>query len=343
MKGMNHHTARIAAEAAEWLIRLEEDSSPGCRQEFASWLKHSPSHMDEFLLVTSVYRAMGGADPERKIDPIRLMQESEPPIVPLSGDADPIQPGNPRRKRLVVSSLAAAAVFLSMLLWWGVPRTTGTDSTYATTLGEQRSVKLPDGSIVFLNTKSRIRTAFSGAAREVHQLEGEALFVVERDPQRPFRVLAGSTVVQALGTQFNVYRRGESVEVSVIEGRVEVSSGAVPAPLNAGEEAHVSHSGRITTQPAEDVARAVAWRQRQLIFQSRPLGEIAEEFNRYNSMQLSVEGGTLAQRRVTGVFDADRPEALLKFLRTDPALEVEQQGSAIVIRAARPDQQSRAR
>jgi len=64
---------------------------------------------------------------------------------------------------------------------------------------------------------------FSQAARNVHLIRGEALFVVERDSARPFTVTAGDTTVRALGTQFNVRRRAEGADVAVVEGAVQVT------------------------------------------------------------------------------------------------------------------------
>lgn len=65
---------------------------------------------------------------------------------------------------------------------------------------------LNDGSIVYLNTRSRVEEQFSRQARNVRLLEGEAMFSVEHDRARPFRMISDDTVIQAIGTQFNVYR-----------------------------------------------------------------------------------------------------------------------------------------
>jgi transmembrane sensor len=331
---MRTHTPNIqtiAEDAAEWLLRLEDDGSQQCREEFVAWLKHSPAHMDEFLLVTSAYRAMHGADPGRKIDAAELFRRSGRPVVSLQRELKTAGAQQSPR-RFVLSGLAAALVFVALAGWWAFPLFIGVH-TYSTAVGEQRTVKLAEGSVVYLNTQSLIRTRFSRSLREIQLLDGEALFVVEKDPARPFRVLAGPTVVQAIGTQFNVYRRSDAVKVSVIEGSVQVSAGANPAPLQAGEEAKVTAAGAIVKHATEDSTQAIAWRQRQLVFHSRPLREIAAEFNRYNRMQLRVEGQTMPNRRVTGVFSADNPQALLKFLETDADLQVRRLDDTVFIRA----------
>src|SRR5690606_14686343 len=129
----------------------------------------------------------------------------------------PTMRGNSGRR---YAAAASVVILAGALLLVFVPTR---PQVYSTGIGEQRTVKLADGSIVHLNTDSSLRVEYSPATREVHLVEGEALFVVAKEPARPFRVEAGQTTVQALGTQFNVYRRAGGIEVSVIEGAVRVA------------------------------------------------------------------------------------------------------------------------
>src|SRR5690606_34837696 len=81
---------------------------------------------------------------------------------------------------------------------------------------------LPDGSLVYLNSASKViyKTGLDGLSREVY-LEGEAFFDVESDRGRPFKVYANSTEITAIGTAFNV-KIGNSdsdTEVSLVEGK----------------------------------------------------------------------------------------------------------------------------
>lgn len=313
--------SRIAEEAAEWLMRLEEDPSEACREAFVGWLKHSPAHVNEFLLVTTAYRAMRGIDRGRSIDVQELMRRAGADVVELdTGNViATARKARPSRWIAVAAAVSTAAI---IGIWWP----SNPNSTYATAVGEQRTIKLGEGSMIQLNTQSRIEVDFSERSRDVRLLQGEALFVVEADASRPFRVLTDTAVIQALGTEFNVYRRPEGTRVAVLTGKVRVfteGASAATKDLASGEQADILNNGEVSMPAAPDVAKALAWRQRQLIFHSTPLAQIAAEFNRYNAMQLKIEGDTLAERRVTGVFNADTPEALLKFLETDERVEVE--------------------
>jgi len=91
-------------------------------------------------------------------------------------------------------------------------------------VGEQRSIALADGSIIDLNARSRIRVRLSKDERDVELLQGQALFHVAKDNSRPFVVRSDTTVVRAVGTEFDVYRKKNGTVITVLEGRVVVES-----------------------------------------------------------------------------------------------------------------------
>lgn len=255
--------------------------------------------------------------------------------------------------------LAASIVIAVALLSAVVP----SRSVYATETGSQESIKLEDGSVIHLNTNSKAAVRFSNAVREVRLLRGEALFDVAHDATRPFIVVSGDVRLRAVGTRFNVYQRGaDQTRVSVLDGIVQVSVRAecseltlpcseedlvsAPSPvgtsvprqgsrgvirLAAGDEAAIVGS-KIVKEMKPDVARAVAWRARRLVFSGNSIAEIANEFNRYSKRQIRVEGQLIRERRMTAVFDADDPSPLIDFLTSDPAVEVIRGQREILIR-----------
>ena len=95
-------------------------------------------------------------------------------------------------------------------------------STYTTQIGERRSITLVDGSTIDLNSRSEVRIRYSKAERDVELIDGQALFEVAKDKTRPFIVRSGDTVMRAVGTQFDVYRKKNGTIVTVVEGRVAV-------------------------------------------------------------------------------------------------------------------------
>ena len=77
-------------------------------------------------------------------------------------------------------------------------------NTLTTTRGEQTKVRLPDGTLVFLNSASSLKypTSFAGERRV--ELTGEAYFEVAHDKEKPFRVISNGQEVKVLGTHFNI-------------------------------------------------------------------------------------------------------------------------------------------
>jgi len=219
---------------------------------------------------------------------------------------------------------------------------------YSTSVGEQRSIELVDGSAVAINAKSRLRVSYSKATRDIYLDAGQALFTVAKDAARPFRVHVGSSVVQAVGTKFDVRRSADRVSVAVVEGTVQVtsevahlSSEAAQVALQeairvtAGESVNVLATG-ITPPAPVDVMDVGVWQQRRLVFRDNTLAEITDEFARFNrTPHLRVEGEALRARRLSGVFDADAPEALLTYLAADQTISFKRSGDEIVI-ALRP-------
>lgn len=343
------HEDVLATEAAAWIERLK-DAGPQERAEFARWLRQSPAHVRETLLATSWRVVLQHMGQERGFDIERYRAAASSNIIGLQ----PREPAPRRSPALSWPWLAAvglsiaitAAVLLGTLpllrenLW----------SEYQTSVGEQRSLTLVDGSVVSLNARSRVRVDFSSAARDVYLEDGQALFSVTHDSVRPFRVHAGNGVVQAIGTKFDVRRLVDRVEVAVLEGRVKVASDPVQAKsaalasaapasaqLNEGEALSISARGQISELTHVDVEDIGAWRQRRLVFRDRPLGEIVEEFQRYNrTPHIEVEGKELRARTFNGVFDADDPQALLSYLATDSTIMFERRGDDELVVRLRP-------
>lgn len=344
---------QISEEAAEWLLRLEENPAARHHAEFTAWLARSPRHMDEFLMVEASFRTVQRFYPRERVALEAGMPSPAGEVIPFrqhaakEADALPSR-GSPRRKRKLLLA-AAAAAGLSIAVAW-LLGTRLQQPHYVTRTGEQRSFKLPDGSLLSLNTQSRVELDFNDHAREIHLVRGEALFTVKQDAARPFRVSTDTAVVQALGTSFNVYRRPDKgTFVSVMEGKVSVmarqpdgaGAAGTPAsvPLAAGEEANVSEHRRIERNAASDVSKTLSWRQRRLVFRATRLDEVVAEFNRYNSdlqLRVSGSGDGIAQRRITGTFDADEPRAFVRFLAEDPSIELESRPGTVDIRMRRP-------
>ena len=352
--------AMIAENADAWLERMKHSDDPKDRVEFLAWLQQSPLHVREILCATTWDKLLDHTvDPEHKVDIDTLLRQTGSNVVPLDtgvvheiASATDFVERRPLRdwlgSRRGLSALATAACLTVALAigWQRFDRDVEVTQQYGTTIGEQRSVGLSDGSIVHMNTQSRVRIDFSEEARDVHLLAGQAIFKVKHDAVRPFRVHVGSTVVQAIGTQFDVHRLKDRTNVAVIEGVVQIISGAdgkldaatlakLPehTKVPAGESVVIVADGELSPHSTISPQDASAWQQRRLIFHKHTLAEIAAEFNRYNrAPQIRVEGDALRARQFSVVFDANDPQSLLDYLSMDKQIAFVRTGDELVIR-----------
>lgn len=276
----------VTEQATDWVVELADDGDAQTHAAFLNWLTESPRHVEEYLLASTLYKALDHVDSAEQIDLSAVLAEASFNVVPLKAsvvDYAPQAVQASRAKRFRWAAMTAALTAACLLgVWWVVPKER---VNYSTGIGEQRSIELADGSVVDLNTQSRIEVRFSENARSIRLLDGEALFKVESDPARPFVVFADKAVIRALGTQFNVYRRSKETAVSVIEGSVQISgdtgtalqtpasSTSPAAKLTAGKSARISSAGEITQVASVDAAKVTAWRQRRLVFVDDALGD----------------------------------------------------------------------
>jgi transmembrane sensor len=395
---------QIYQEASDWLVELRVgEIDAAARESLDAWFRASPAHVRAFLEVSSIWDEAGDPDidqahsTEELIARARVATGNVVPIdaappkahttpsvlvpgVPAHATAVPTLPGatdadgqaasatkrgasRPRARGFrLAASLAAIAISASVATWVYVARF----PSYTTSIGEQRTVRLSDGSLIELNALSRLRVNFSKAERDVELIAGQAMFKVAKDVTRPFVVSSDVARVRAVGTEFDVNRRAANTVVTVIEGRVAIlpaagasagegnapdlggspqarrlntdsaqpfgsgSAGPEPTFVSAGEQVTVTaQATRRTDHP--NIAGATAWTQRELVFDGTPLTDVAEEFNRYNEKPLVVSDASLSDFHVTGVFSSTNPSSLLKFLRAQRGIRVDETDQGIRI------------
>jgi transmembrane sensor len=234
------------------------------------------------------------------------------------------------RRTVVGWALAAsvvATVGIASWQWLSAPE------LYVTGVGEQKVVPLGDGSVITINTSSRVSVRFTGSHRRVEVLSGQANFAVAKDAARPFIVRAGGGETLAVGTEFDVYQRKDDTVVTLIEGRVTVTSPQAGTPgiaLAAGEQVSYSanHAPQRTTA---DLQRTSAWRARKLDFADTPLREAISEANRYSTLKIELRGSELADARISGVFEAGRNDSLAEGVRAYFGLRLERFGDDLIV------------
>lgn len=212
-------------------------------------------------------------------------------------------------------------------------------NTMSTPRGRQFNLRLPDGTLVRLNAASSLRypTAFAGNERRV-EVTGEAYFEVAKDKDRPFWVkINDQAEVEVLGTSFNVnaYQNEDSIQTTLIEGKVRVKSGqraagqmiagGMEAFLHPGEQAQIPtvdvSSGHSTGfhQPIQivqnvSINKVLAWRRGVFNFQDAGLQEVAKQLERWYDIEVVFEKGIPAIRFMGEISRSVKLSGVLKGL-----------------------------
>ena len=350
--------AQILEEATAWFIDFNEDQvDQNGQAEFSAWLRRSPEHVRAFLQVSAFWEDAETLSKRPGLDIESLIEraKAERNVFPLERAERECAPsahrqvqGGRNRKLLAAAASVLLTLGVSITTWYTVFGA----HTYATAVGEQRSITLEDGSSVELNSRSRIKLRFTENERAVDLLEGQALFKVTKDSERPFVVRTGDTRVRAVGTQFDVYRKRTGTVVTVVEGRVAVapnlrSGTPIPQPqlslpeagprvgpgeflVAAGEQLVVTQT-LIEPPTVANIAIATAWTDKRLVFEDTPLREVVEEFNRYNRQQLVIRDPELYDFHVSGVFPSTDSSRMVEFLRKRFGVTPSRSGDAIEI------------
>ncbi|NWA09493.1 FecR family protein [Pseudomonas gingeri] len=295
--------ATVRDEAATWFVRVREAPLSAAQQaEFDAWRQEHPLHQDEFDVLQGLWSATD------LVPQARLQALCEVP---------PVRVG---RRPLLRYAIAAGviAVALGLGLFSGLNHPAPYSATFATVLGERRHVALPDGSVIDLNSRSRVRVSYEQDRRNVELEEGEAMFSVEHDTSRPFVVQAGVGKVTVTGTRFDVRRDPTQTRVVVEAGTVKVQGSDARddefVALTAGLGTRVDAQGRVAAAQAVNPEELTAWRSGKLIFNNASLADVVAEVSRYRDKPLSVATPAVGNLRLTSVFKVNDTDALLKAL-----------------------------
>jgi transmembrane sensor len=159
--------------------------------------------------------------------------------------------------------------------------------------GGQHQLVLADGTRVWLNAASSLRfpTSFQGRNRVV-ELTGEAYFEVTKDAARPFQVKIKNTVVEVLGTHFNVnaYEDESNITTTLLEGAVKITKGSESKLLKPGQQAVVELNGISVTTDQIKTEQAVAWKDNNFSFANSAVEPIMRQLARWYDVDISYGG-----------------------------------------------------
>lgn len=282
------------AEAAAWLARLRsEERTAEDERGFRAWLAESPLNREAFEVTSAIFDMAGAAD--RSLLPARSATRVTRRSFLGTGVG------------LAAASLAGVVVYLR------------SGSTYATEIGEQRTVVLEDGTRVKLDTDTEIRVSMSDDLRRVRLRKGRAHFDVAEDPARPFEVIAGAQSLTASRAHFDVSRDGVVVAVLLEDGPVSIkpedeAAGSPTSRVVAPGQRLVFADEKIVRDERPDMTRAIAWRDGRLAFFEDSVSAAVAEMNRYTRRPIVILDSQVGEMRISGNYSVGDAEAFARSL-----------------------------
>jgi ferric-dicitrate binding protein FerR (iron transport regulator) len=198
---------------------------------------------------------------------------------------------------------------------------------------DKKEIILPDGSTVTLHAGSdlTLRKGFGSGSRDVN-LNGEAFFKVIPGQDSPFRVFSGESVVKVTGTSFSVYQEDGIVHVSVLTGKVVLSSAR-----NAEKSIVIAanQSGSLTEKNEVNIEEGVpenllSWKTGHLIFDQMSIDSALMDIARHFERDLYLQ--TNIHEKITAEFQDQPLSEILDELTLVAGLKFDTTGTALVVR-----------
>ena len=328
-------SAGIAAAAATWIAKHDRGFTPAESAEFRRWKAADPRHAEEWESMADTWSFAQAA-------------KGVPGIAAAAAALEESTRTRRDRGKFLsgygfLGMAAAAVIAVGIFLANDKPARdrAGNPPAVVYRAAEANDLQLPDGSVISVRGNSHVTHDFSGSSRRVQLGEGEAFFTVAHDSQRPFVVEIGNVSVRAVGTAFNVRRENGGVDVLVTQGGVQVAGLAVadthePLILQAGHTVRVGAKGEDKPPSARsltplEIEGALKWRSPLLELRRAPLSDVLAAFAQHSGYRIELGDPALAQRIISGTFQADNADGFLRLAELSFGMTVQRDGTGRVI------------
>lgn len=343
---------------AQFLVRIIRDEvSPEEREYFEQWLSESDANKEEYAETLLLWEQMGKANLPQLPDTSLQWQKISGRLTEKENKKFFLAPVRFRKEKIHIENIEiwitriAAVILLAVvavLLKNNMSPNEKPEPVVVTKSnipskiikyelvagkGERITLPLSDGSIVYLNSDTKIRypKQFESDYREV-EVTGEAYFIVAPDKKRPFTVKTGQITTLVTGTEFNVVNRQNKVEVVVATGRIKVFSkntGKV-VEVQKGEKI-LADAGKLKSAFKVNLEYELAWRDNKLAFNNTRLFEIMNEIERNYNVDVVFKNDTLKSRTLTGVLDGKSLDQVLSLINLTLDINIHQQGLTVIV------------
>ncbi|WP_310276808.1 FecR domain-containing protein [Rheinheimera soli] len=302
-------------QAASWVEKLasgELDSLS--KRRFSNWLEADARHP---VLLQSM---------------VETWQDPALTKALAAYQPSPLKRVLPQRPKLQMAAVAMAfSSVLVMLFYVGDSHFFAPAAPYELKTAQANSMQqgLDDGSVVDMAPDSQLTVFFTADKRQVLQGQGAAYFAVTKDKQRPFEVRLDQASVVAVGTEFNIDRDPDLIDITVYEGAVQVQATAAGPSvlLKSGERIRIQQH-KLSEVQKVDLQQLVDWRSGWIEIENETLAYLLHRLNRSALVPVSASA-EVANLRVAGRFELANTQQTLSALSEAYGLTLEQNSSGI--------------
>jgi ferric-dicitrate binding protein FerR (iron transport regulator) len=239
---------------------------------------------------------------------------------------------SPLMRAAVMAGLIVGIAVVTYFLFNNNPGTVVSMATIQAT-NAVKSDSLPDGSIVTLNKHSQVSfpERFTNNKR-VLQLNGEAFFKVKPDKEKPFEIHTNNVTITVVGTSFNVRSRGDTTEIIVETGIVEVATDNQTVRLKAGQKAYAGLNQTILQKQENTDQLYNYYRIKKFVCDNTPLWKLVEKLNEAYDVHIVFENNALRNLPLTTTFDNQPLDNILNIIKPTFNISVVKEKGQIILR-----------
>ena len=280
--------------------KLNDSLSESEEQTLAAWIEEDQSHAEQASVMMKIWG--------------KSANFSEDPELNMEADfAQVLKKTRPTKQLRWIAPAATIAILLGLFFFLRGERDSWTN---AIALNEAKEVKLPDGSMVWLNSNSTLSYAYSDAqTRRTVKLQGEAFFDVVHTGQ-VFEVFPTHGRVEVVGTSFNVSDRNGETEVFVSTGVVKLfdTHDQASVVLEKNEKGRY-HSSENSLSKSASTANEIAWKTNRLIFDGLALEKSVKDIGHHYNIELTIENTEMLDCPFTTTFQSQSLDIVLRTLQ----------------------------
>ncbi|MEQ6118147.1 FecR domain-containing protein [Reichenbachiella sp. MALMAid0571] len=315
--------------------------------DLREWLSESETNKLEFEELKEVWLKSHMPYRTENIDILYNRVEAE--ISGIKKESAKIVPFNDNRRKLILfTKWVAAAILMLVGILWAYNFSDQQKNKQAVAevhqiikknpAGIKTTVRLPDGTVVWLNSESKLNyDSEYGYKNRYVQIEGEAFFEVAKNKDLPFKVFSRGQVIEALGTAFNV--RGfvyeSQLKVALVEGTVKIQEENGIADkafiLKPGDE-YKKHFVSGETGVGKLNYGELSWRSGNIYFKSASMAKVFRTLERWYGVEVIIEKDTDQTWNYTGGFSKETLENVLQSISYSKNFDFEIGEKKVIVR-----------